>query len=207
MEQKYIYVVFSSGNTGMSHFIKFITQNKYNHVALSFEKDLHKMYSFARYNRKAPLYGGMVEESILRYYLSGVDDVKICRIPVSEESLERVKERIERMYSNKEDYIYNTFSAMLMPVKIRYYIKKSYTCVEFVSMLLRMIPDMEIALENYTNIPMLEKALDKYKYYEGNVGSISVSEGWGNDNFSKEMNFISVICNTILHFGKLFVRL
>ena len=207
MEQKYIYVVFSSGNTGMSHFIKLVTQNKYNHVAISFEKDLHKMYSFARYHRKAPLYGGMVEESVLRYYLSGVDDVKICRIPVSEESLGRVKERIERMYAQKDDYIYNTFSAMLMPMKMRYYIRKSYTCVEFVSMLIRMIPDMQIKLENYTSIPMLEKALEKYKYYEGDVGRISVSGGWGTDNFSKEMNFLSVIYNTILHFGKLFVRL
>ena len=206
MEQKYIYVVFSSGHTGMSHFIKFMTQNKYNHVSVSFERNLNTMYSFSRYNQKAALYGGLVEESILRYYLSGVDEVKICRIPVTEESFEMIRERVKRMIAQKEQYIYNTLSAVLMPIKKRYYIRQTYTCVEFVAMLLRLLPNLDVALDNYISIRMLEEQLEKYTYYEGELWRITESSGWGNDDYSKEMKIHSVFYNTVLHFGKLFLR-
>ena len=62
-----IYIVFSSTPTGMGRLIRLATRNQYNHVSLSFESDIQKLYSFARYHRTIPLYGGFVVESVLRY--------------------------------------------------------------------------------------------------------------------------------------------
>ena len=93
-----VYIVFSATPTGMGQLIRLATRNQYNHVSQSFEADVHKLYSFARYHRTVPLYGGLVVESSLRYRsFAGQSRVKICRLPVEEPYLTYLHNYLERL--------------------------------------------------------------------------------------------------------------
>ena len=51
-----VYIVFSATPTGTGRLIRKATRNQYNHVSLSLNRDIRKMYSFARIHRAIPLY-------------------------------------------------------------------------------------------------------------------------------------------------------
>ena len=108
-----IYIVFSATPTGMGRLIRKATRNRYNHVSLSLSRDIHKMYTFARLHRTIPLYGGFVVESILRYQsFAGAARVKICRVEVPEPRLTYLHNYLERLWNEREEYIYNTPAAL-----------------------------------------------------------------------------------------------
>lgn len=132
-----IYIVFSATPTGMGSLIRRATRNRYNHVSLSLSRDIRKMYSFARIHRTIPLYGGFVAESILRYQsFAGAARVKICRVEVPEPQFTWLCNRLERLWNEREEYIYNTPAALASLVHLRPAISKAYTCVTFVQTLL-----------------------------------------------------------------------
>ena len=64
MEDKYLYVVFSTTPFKIGKFIRFITGYNYNHVSVSLNKDLKKMYSVGRLNPYNTIIGGFVHESL-----------------------------------------------------------------------------------------------------------------------------------------------
>ena len=85
---KYIYIVFSATPYKMGSFIRHMLNNRYNHVALSFEEDLSEMYSFSRRHANTPFFGGIVHESFGRYEWNGdFSDIKVCRHAVSEKKI------------------------------------------------------------------------------------------------------------------------
>ena len=61
-ETEYLYVVFSATPYRMGKLIRFVTREPYNHVAISTEASLTRMYSFARRFYRTPFYGGFVTE-------------------------------------------------------------------------------------------------------------------------------------------------
>lgn len=207
MEQKYLYILFFSGQSKISRFIKYMTKYPYNHVSLSLDDTFAHMYSFSRYYRKAAFYGGLVEESILRYYISGVDKVRIFRIPISVEEYELLQKGFQEMFLEKDKYIYNMLSAILVPFHKRCHIWRAYTCVEFAAMILSRLKDPKISEKAYVNIPMLQDILKDDLFYEGNLGTISVSKGWGNDEYSKDITLPEAAYNTASHMTKLVLRL
>ena len=71
MEEKKLYVVFSATPLKVGSMIRTVTGEKYNHVSISFSPRLKTLYSYARYYKKAPLYGGFVKENAERYQNKG----------------------------------------------------------------------------------------------------------------------------------------
>lgn len=59
---KKIYIVISQTGTILSKTIKLITKKKYNHVSISFNKDICNMYSFGRINPYNPFIGKYIKE-------------------------------------------------------------------------------------------------------------------------------------------------
>ena len=132
-----IYIVFSATPTKMGKVIRSATRHDYNHVSLSLNRDIQKLYSFARYHQATPFYGGFVVESILRYRSFSRDArVKICRIPVEEPQLTYLHNYIHRLWNDRREYIYNTPAALASLFHLRLYIPKSHTCATFIHDLL-----------------------------------------------------------------------
>lgn len=135
----YIYIVFSNTPSKMGRFIRTVTHGAYNHVSIALDGNLSEMYSFARLKRDTPFCGGFVHEGAERFKLGNrTADISVCGVKVGEDGVKKVRGRIKYMEEQSDVYIYNMFSAMLVPLHKKAYVQDSFTCVEFVSAILKM---------------------------------------------------------------------
>lgn len=202
-----IYVVFSATPTGMGRIIRLATRHNYNHVSLSLSQDIRKLYSFARYYRTIPLYGGFVEESILRYHsFAGDARVKICRVPVEEPQLTYLHNYLDCLWNERDKYIYNTPDAMVSLLHCRAAIPKAYTCVSFVYDMLSRYHLAGITAQDIPSIPALEERLAPYVVYEGSVRPMIRKGRWDKDSFPHYTSRRYAIYTTARHFGRLAKR-
>ncbi len=198
----YIYVAFLVTNTNMGRLIRLFTRNQYSHVSIAFEHDLNKMYSFARYNVNSPISGGFVVEEPYRYLINNSDIfVKICKLPVSVAEYERIKLEVEFFHQHKEEMIYNTLNAVLSLVKKRLQKKNTFTCLEFVTYLLRY--------PNLLAIRELEERLEEYVVYYGSYRDITKweQESIDEEDYFRRRRIIDVMMDTVSHLKKVMVRL
>ena len=158
MAQK-LYLIFSVTPFKTGTFIRAMTHWQYNHVAVAFDKDLKEMYTFARYYRSVPLYGGYIYKKKTAY-------VKICEVPVREDGYRLVKDYIDAINDYPAEYIYNIFSAITVPLKKRVLIRNAFTCAEFAIQILSMA-GTEIERDRFYAIDELADFFDSYTVYEG----------------------------------------
>ena len=200
-----IYIIFSATPTGMGRLIRKATRNRYNHVSLSLSRDIRKMYTFARLHRAIPLYGGFVVESILRYQsFAGAARVKICRVEVPEPQLTYLHNYLERLWNEREEYIYNTPAALASLVHLRPAISKAYTCVTFVQELLSWYRLAGVTEADSPTVRSLERRLVPYVIYEGPAPA--ASGDWGEDPYPVETTTRYAVYTTARHFGRLAKR-
>ena len=200
-----IYIVFSATPTGIGSLIRKATRNRYNHVSLSLSRDIRKMYTFARLHRAIPLYGSFVVESILRYQsFAGTARVKICRVEVPESQLTYLHNYLERLWNEREEYIYNTPAALASLVHLRPAISKAYTCVTFVQELLSRYRLAGVTEADSPTVRSLERRLAPYVIYEGPAPA--ASGDWGEDPYPVETTTRYAVYTTARHFGRLAKR-
>jgi hypothetical protein len=196
-----IYIVFISTNTYMGKMIRFFTKNEYSHVTISFDRDLRRMYSFARYYINSPILGGFVTESPLRYLYGNKDvQIKLCELPLKQEDYEWIQERMRFFHSHSDRMIYNTINAVLSLFGKRLNRNDMFTCLEFVTHLLRY--------PNIITIRKLEGKLKDYVIYQGSLRAVSEwsQEDIVKDKFFRRRRKLAVVCDTAAHFHKLVIR-
>lgn len=166
MAQK-IYLIFSITPFKTGSFIRAMTRWQYNHVAVALDKEMKQMYTFSRYYRSVPLYGGFVRDSKERYiHKERAAYVKICEVPVSDEGYQLIRDYIDVINHHSADYIYNIFSAMAVPLKKRILIPNAFTCAEFAIQILSMA-GTGIERDRFYSIDELVHFFDKNTVYEG----------------------------------------
>ncbi len=191
MEEKMLYVVFSATPLKIGSMIRTVTGEKYNHVSISFSPSLKTLYSYARYYKKAPLYGGFVKENAERYQNKGkTADVFVCAIPITCKQCQILKKQLVSMAENHEQYRYNILSAALAPMSKRVIVPGCFTCIEFVtSMLSQILPS--VSAEKFYSIEDLRRILLKYAVYSGPFPNI---DGRSFDEvYEKPMGFIKAV--------------
>ena len=202
-----VYIVFSATPTGMGRLIRLATRNQYNHVSLSFEADIQKLYSFARYHRTIPLYGGFVVESVLRYgALAGRSRVKICRLTVEEPYFTYLRNHLDRLWNEREEYIYNTPAALASLARLRADIPRAYTCASFIQEELARCRLEGVDPDCCPTIRRLERLLDSYVVYEGPLPASPAPAEWGEDAFPRETTIGYAVYTTARHFSRLAKR-
>lgn len=202
IDYNYIYVAFLVTNTNMGKLIRVFTRNQYSHVTLAFDRELSKMYSFARYHVNSPISGGFVVELPERYLCNNSDVmVKLCKLPVTKEEYERIRQEITFFHNNRKEMLYNTLNAVLSLLRKRLKMKNTYTCLEFVTHLLRF--------PNICAIRELERRLEGYVVYNGSFRDIArwEQEYTDDDDYFERRHVIGVILDTVFHFKKIVVRL
>ncbi len=195
-----IYIVFLSTNTMMGKGIRFFTRNRYSHVTISLDQDLHTMYSFARYHINSPIRGGFVIEQPIRYLYDDQDvSVKLCRISVSSEEYHRIQSEITHFVANREKLIYNTPNALLSLFGRQLSVKDMYTCLEFVTYLLRY--------PRILTIHELEHRLKQQVIYHGSLKQIvSTEQPWTEDDYFVRRDVTGIVSDTVHHIRKVAVR-
>ena len=195
-----IYVVFSATPTGMGRLIRLATRREYNHVSLVLDRDLGCLWSFARYHRNAPLYGGLVRESPLRY--SGAR-LKVCRLWAAEERCAALAAALEDLWVERETYIYNTPAALASLAGRRPALPRAHTCVSFVQAALERFGLAEVP--GPPTVRALEEALAPLVIYEGPARPVR-GTAWGEDRYPEKLSRRRAACSTARHFGRLTKR-
>lgn len=204
---KYIYIVFSATPYKMGSFIRHMLNNRYNHVALSFEEDLSEMYSFSRRHANTPFFGGIVHESFGRYEWNGdFSDIKVCRHAVSEKKYAFLRRYVQKMFAQSQNYVYNYYSAVGTLVNQRIRIRDAYTCVEFVGDLLAMAGFQGFKVGDFHSLQVLEKHFEPYVTYEGSSRLYPGAQNWAGDEFRKKIPVSTGLAVSAFSFGRLTKR-
>jgi hypothetical protein len=203
---EYVYVMFSATDCSIGRFIRKMTRSKYNHVSVSFDPDMQSLYSFARYHETAPFYAGFVEESLMRYQLSGRHaTVKVCRIRLSDQQAAALARAVDEVQASAGEYIYNYLSALTFLARRRFDVPRAFTCVDFAVWLLSRAGIGEVP-DAFFTIADLEDALQKYVIFEGESKFYKDALTWGSDAYADPLTRRGYVMGTASILGKLLYR-
>lgn len=167
MEQKFLYIVFSSTPNKMGRMIRTFTASHYNHVSIALDESLSQMYSFSRRFYHTPFYGGFVKESVSRYHINGHSaEIRVCQLPVTDEQHRTLDALLADMLGRQEQYLYNHLSALTVPFRRRVNIRDAYICVDFVVHILQSVGIPLDSGKNYS-VGELEHLLRPHILYTG----------------------------------------
>lgn len=135
---KKIYIVLTHTGTNLSRLIKSYTKDEFSHVSIALDLKLEQMYSFGRLNPYNPIWGGFVHEYIdkgtfKRFYLT---KAKVYELPITDNQYEIVKNTIEQIKQEKEQYTFNILGLFAAGFRKKIKWKKSFYCAEFVKYVL-----------------------------------------------------------------------
>lgn len=206
--ERYIYLVFSSTPNAMGHMIRGVTQYKYNHISVSLSPTLSPMYSFARYYKDTPLYGGFVNEGAQRFLGNakhGIAHIAVCAVPVSDKQQRRAKQYIDKLNRQREQYIYNTVSAIAFPLGYNVRIDRAMTCIEFaIEVLRRACAPLSNMIPSFCTIRALEELYSPYSVY---TGPFTHADVYPESHYFARHSPIYRAGHTLSNLGKLFCRM
>ena len=184
-EKKYLYIVFSATPYKTGKVIRFVTGTKYNHVSFAVERSLDVLYAYSRYYENTTFYGGFTEESLLRYQCKKTDSqIMVCALPISERQYGLVLAKLDEIRAEREEYVYNFPSMFASRFGKSIELDKSYTCIEFVCMMLKHLGIYRS--ENMSpTFDHLIAIMSKYKIFEGNSRKYHKAKSWGPDPFKE----------------------
>lgn len=194
-----LYIILSATPLKMGKFIRKVTKYQYNHVSISIDNELKEFYSFARHHKNTPFYGGFIKESSLRYKDSVVN---IYRIEISNKNYNKLKKHFNSLWKDKNNYVYNMYSAGLYIVKKKVKLKKAYTCIEIVTNILENYTKIEIDNNKFYQVKDIEKLLKDKNFYKGNL-TIDKNQTWNEDKYLEKQNLKENIKKTIYNNLKL----
>lgn len=122
-----------------SRLIHWATSDPYTHVSISLDRDLTKLYSFARRYQYTPLPAGLVREELCRGYFSHHGDIDciLYRLDVKDEVYNNLVKRIDEMMQNSEEYKYSVLGVLLCKLDIAHERGCHYFCSQFVGEILK----------------------------------------------------------------------
>lgn len=138
MMQKDIFIIVTNTPSVVSGIIGHFTHTPYNHVSVSLDAEMDKMYSFGRRYKYFPWIGGFVKESPVAGTLGRFPQTQaiILTTKVDEETYNELSEKLSEMLANKRKYHYDSIG-MIMAIFGKVFRRNNYYyCSEFVRELL-----------------------------------------------------------------------
>lgn len=178
-----VYVVLTDTGTLFTRTIKLFTKDPLNHASIAFDSDLNEVYSFGRKNPHNPFFGGFVKEN-MRGQLFEQAACALYRIRVNQSAYLKMRNLIEHMEENRDQYRYNLLGVVGLLFNIQMKRDYAYFCSQFVA---TVFEESGVHLVNKSsflvkpgdleNTPMLELV------YEGTLQSyININMSIGNNS-------------------------
>ena len=163
-QNNYIYVVLVKAMTGLGKFARLIGKYDYTHIAVSFDDELNDFITFSRKKHYSPFNAGFMHEK-REHYAFGKNKsvkVKVYKIPVSKSNIKIIKEYINKI-ENDNEYIFNLYSMITMPIFHGIRIYKAHNCMSFVSKIIELSNVIQLKKEYYKyDIREIDRLLEKY---------------------------------------------
>lgn len=144
---KKIYIILTYTGTILSKIIKCYTRDEFSHVSVALDAELKEMYSFGRLNPYNPFVGGFIHEHVDRgtFRRFKKTKTKIIELNVEEYQYLKLKNAINKIQLDKEQYKFNVLGLFAIGLNIRIKMKKSFYCAEFVKYVIEK-SDIDIEL-------------------------------------------------------------
>lgn len=166
---EYIYVVLIKALTGLGGFARKFSKYEYTHIAIACDRSKNDFVTFSRRRHFTPFDAGFMHEKI-EYYAFGKHErvkVKVFEIPVSYENKCKIRNYIEKIEKD-EEYVFNLYSMITMPLIHGFKIYKAHNCMSFVSKIVKMSGAVKMSKPYYKyNIKDLDTLLQPYFGKEG----------------------------------------
>ena len=135
----YMYVVLVRAMTGLGKVCRSLGKYEYTHIAVSFEEELKEFVSFSRRKHYVPFDAGFMREKVEHYAFGPHQKVrvKVFKIPVTEEAMERIQAYIKKVEA-EEEYVFNLYAMLTMPLLHGFRLYKAHNCMSFVAKLLKL---------------------------------------------------------------------
>lgn len=185
MEEYNLYLVLSYSGSFPAWLIRLFTHKIYSHSSISLDRELSEIYSFGRKKINNPLVGGFVIEKIGEGIYQKFPKAygTVLEIPVTEEQYNKVSETITGFLSEKEQYKYAFFGAVLAGMGKKYHRSHRYYCSEFVRTVLET-SGMDVSMLPPACKPMDFYLLPGYRtIYTGRINSYCPPESSVGDRF------------------------
>lgn len=152
---KGIYIILTYTGTIPSKVIRSFTKDEFSHVSIALDIDLTEMYSFARLRKYNFFIAGFLHEKINEgtFKRFRKTTAKIYYLEVTNEQYEKIKNKIEEIKENKEQYKFNILGLCAVSIHMRIKRERYFYCAEFVKYLLE-----EAGIK--TNLPEIVKPED-----------------------------------------------
>lgn len=137
-KKRTIYIVLTNTGSVPTRIIQVYTKAPYNHVSISFCKDLRQIYSFGRKKYNNPLWGGFVIESIdgeIYEYFSETT-CSIFSLEVDRGVYYRMKKVIKQFEKERDKYVYSFIGLLGVVIKVPIEREYGYFCSQFVATVL-----------------------------------------------------------------------
>jgi len=118
----------------LSSLIRNYTNDPYNHISISFDPELRKMYSFGRKYENSPWLGGFIKEDVnskILYYAN----TTIYELEITNQQYVRLKLDLNYFNQEKENLQYNFFGLLALALDIPLKRSNAYFCSEFIATL------------------------------------------------------------------------
>lgn len=172
-----LYIVLTRTNTVISNLIHIVTNDQYTHAAISLDKELNNMYSFARRNTYNPFVGRFRREDINEGVYKFNENLPgtIIELEVSKEQYEKTKTLLEGFINNSDLYKYNyrglIYNLLNKPVTT----ENRFLCSEFVYYILNESGIIDFNISRNLVKPQDFLKVDGKIVYQGNLREIRPS--------------------------------
>ena len=166
---EYIYIVLEKSHTLLGKCSRLLDGYDYTHITVSLNDNLSRFYSFSRFWHYAPFSSGFMKETLDCYAYGNHESVKlkVFKIPVTAKEKRDIKKFIKDVYDDRENYVFNLYSALTMPIFHGFRIYKTYNCMSFCARVLSMTESVVLDKPYYKyTISELDDLLSEYFFEE-----------------------------------------
>lgn len=152
-----ITVLLTKYSDWISNLVYYISGHGYTHASLSLGEDENTYYSFN--------YRGFCVETLDKHRYRGVKKSLSYQLRVSDETYEKMRERIEQFKIHKEDFQYTRIGLLFCVLRIPFRWEKHYFCSQFVAEILSGSGGIELKSKPQLYLPnnlCLELAQNKH---------------------------------------------
>jgi len=198
-----VYLILSETNTGVGLAIRLLTNFHFNHSSLALSDDLDELYSFGRLRKSPFLVGGFIVEKPSRYLAKHLDiNIRVYKLDLPAKEYKILKQRVDYYLANKNETVYNCFSAVCTLFNKRINAKDAFTCCEFVQSLL--------GYDGVSTIKGLTELYEQQLIYQGSyrnyLGLTSTAFVAPDQDYEERSPLLTSLGNTYTHIHTLLDR-
>ncbi len=137
-EEQSVFILLTNTGTLFTRMIQLYTKAPYNHASISFDRELHELYSFGRKHPSNPLNGGFVKENIKTGTYSKYPNTTcvIYELKVTPREVEKMKRVLNIFIRSSPKYGYNLLGVIGVALQEPVEFSNSYFCSQFVAEIL-----------------------------------------------------------------------